>query len=277
MWSLKMEKETRRTKMIKQFIVFTTRAACVLAVLACLGTYRSPHAVAAPAGQLLYRGTSEFGWSHSGVQGWGSSWGRRARNEALGQIQRRIASMVNLGELNTFTKRDNNQAIKSAGKGTYGYGEGKLAWASSKSSVDQQRWVNRNNFLIDVSNVRIKPGTDYSKTRGGSFPSFKRSWHASATMIYNYAIYGNPKKGGSSSKQSKIWIENKTNNTIHYKLNGTRHNVKPDSTRWHKSNKFKVEYDRSFRKGYQLESYTLTPGSRNYFRKVGRGLELYHR
>ena len=88
--------------------------------------------------------------------------------------------------------------------------------------------------------------------------------------------------GGQSQRTYRIWIENSTRNPVHYKLNGGKFSVSPGQTRWHSRSgnpTFNVEYDWSFVSGYQRKGYRLTPGSRNYFAKVGclNGLELYKR
>lgn len=155
-------------------------------------------AEAAPAGRLLYRGSSEFGWSHSGVRSWGGNWGVRAQNEALEQIKTRIASMVNLRQLDEFTHSNLTRKIDASGQYSEAIVSGKISLAESKDATSQSRWVNGNNFLIDVRNVRIKPGTDYSKTHDGGPFGGGRSWEASATMIYDYEVYGPPGIAGAA-------------------------------------------------------------------------------
>jgi len=84
----------------------------------------------------------------------------------------------------------------------------------------------------------------------------------------------------SSSREYKIWIENPTSNRIHYKINGSKFYVDKGRSRWHSrkgNSSFNVEFDSSFSSGYQRRGYRLTAGSRNYFKKVGNGLDLYKR
>jgi hypothetical protein len=75
-----------------------------------------------------------------------------------------------------------------------------------------------------------------------------------------------------------VWIENPYSYTVHYSLNGRSFSVAPRNTRWHRERqnpRFNIEFDSSFEKGYQRRGYRLRPGSRNYFKEVGNGLDLY--
>lgn len=138
--------------------------------------------------KLLHKDTFEYGWGHSGVESWGGNWHARARNEALEQIRRTVAKMVNLKELETFVKKD----IKGSGglEGSSGEDSSsvKISASGEKSTEERERWVNQNNYLINVENVRIKPGTDWTKTK--KTWDGKRSWKASATMLCDLEIYG---------------------------------------------------------------------------------------
>jgi hypothetical protein len=138
---------------------------------------------------LLFSDTSEYGWHHKGVRSWGSNWGTRAVNEALEQIRTRIASMVNLKELEVELKKSGSKGFDLSGGSTKkGDLNGKIALSSSKSSEQRTIWVNENNYLVDVNNVRIKPGTEWTKTEKSL--DGKRRWEASATMLYDVEIYG---------------------------------------------------------------------------------------
>jgi hypothetical protein len=136
--------------------------------------------------KLLYEGTFEYGWSHSGVRSWGGNWGIRAQNEALEKIRRKVSTMVNLQELETFVKKDLNRSISGEGSVKKSF---KISASDSMSSEDKERWVNRNNLLINISDVRIKQGTDWTKTRDER-PLGGRHWDASATMLCDLKIYG---------------------------------------------------------------------------------------
>ncbi|MFC1836695.1 hypothetical protein ACFL2Q_18550 [Thermodesulfobacteriota bacterium] len=138
--------------------------------------------------RLLLDITGEYGWSHKGHESKGGNWGRWACNQSLEQIRGRIASMTNLQELESFTSRDLKNSVDAAGKFSSDSVEIKIAGKHAMSSVDQSRWVNRNNLLIDVGDVRIKPGTDWTKTSQNW--KGERSWEASATMLYRLRIFG---------------------------------------------------------------------------------------
>jgi len=118
--------------------------------------------------------------------------------------------MVNLGQLETFTKKDVSQSIS----GAYSYpNSAKIAASQSKSGTEATNWVNANNLLINVTNVTIKPGTAFSKTtKNPDFPigNGARSWFASATMIYTYEIWGK----APAPSSVKYTITNKTKGTI---------------------------------------------------------------
>ena len=133
----------------------------------------------------------QYGWSHSGVRTWGSRWEVRAKNEALEKIRRDVAKMVNLQQLETFTRSDIQKQIGLQGGET---GSGKLDFSEGKSKEAREKWINENNYFIDVSNIRVKPGTAWTRTRvsGGPFGG-RRSWRASATMLYDLRIYGKKK------------------------------------------------------------------------------------
>ncbi len=126
------------------------------------------------------------------MKSWGSGWETAAVSDALGKIQTNIASMVNLGQLETFTRKDISTSIS----GEYTYPKSvKIAFSQNKSSADATKWVNANNLLINVKNVRIKPGTAYTKTTQEPPPPFgsgARQWKAWATMLYTYEIWAPP-------------------------------------------------------------------------------------
>ena len=137
----------------------------------------------------LYEGTFEYGWSHKGVKGWGANWHRHARNIALEQIRKKIATMVNLKELETLAKKDLKQSL--IGKGSKGKtGDSiSISLSKDKSKEDQVRWLNENNYLIDIKNVQIIAGTDYTKSTDER-PLRGRTFMASATMQVDLRIYG---------------------------------------------------------------------------------------
>ena len=138
--------------------------------------------------KLLYEGTFEYGWNHSGVESWGGNWDRRACNEALEQIRRTVAKMVNLKELETFVKKDLKGSFAGEESQKQDSSSLKISLSGEKSTQEKEHWVNQNNYIIDVKNVRIKPGSDWSKTKKNW--DGKRSWKASATMLCDLQIYG---------------------------------------------------------------------------------------
>jgi hypothetical protein len=137
---------------------------------------------------LLELSGREYGWFHSGIESWGSNWHVKAKNVALEEIRTRVASMVNLKELETFTNTDIKHDLEAEGTKDKSSTSIKIGYSEGRSEEDKLRWVNENNFLIDISDVNIKPGSDYTKTRK---PFGKpRTWEASATMTYTLHIYG---------------------------------------------------------------------------------------
>ncbi|PAW37952.1 hypothetical protein CKQ70_30015 [Bacillus toyonensis] len=138
--------------------------------------------------KLLLDQTFTYGWSHSGVQSWGANWGVNAVNQASEQIRDSIARMVNLKQLETFTKKNIKSALDVESIQDKTSSSIKIGWKQAKSSTEQMNWVNQNNFLIDVSDVKIVPGTMWSKTEKDWLG--RRKWNASATMEYRLRIWG---------------------------------------------------------------------------------------
>lgn len=138
--------------------------------------------------KLLLETTGEYGWSHEGHSSWGDDWHRMACNEALEQIRTRIASMVNLKELETFTNQDLKNNLNVEGAFSKDSSSFKIGSAHDKSKEEKQRWLNENNFLIDVSDVSVKPNTDWTKTEKNW--KGERTWKASATLLYRVRIFG---------------------------------------------------------------------------------------
>ncbi|MGG3799961.1 hypothetical protein [Metabacillus fastidiosus] len=138
--------------------------------------------------KLLLDQPFTYGWSHSGVQSWGGNWQQNAVNQAAEQIRNSIGMMVNLKQLESFTKKDLKSALDVAGATSKISSSMKIGWKQDKSSTEQTNWVNQNNLLIDVSDVRIVPGTAWSKTEVNW--KGERKWKASATMQYRLRIWG---------------------------------------------------------------------------------------
>ena len=138
--------------------------------------------------KLLHEGTFEYGWGHSGVSSWGSNWHVRACNEALEKIRRAVAKMVNLKELETFVKKDLKGSAGFEGSSGEDSSSIKISASGDKSTEERERWVNQNNYLIDIKNVRIKPGSDWTQSEKNW--KGERTWKASATMFCDLQIYG---------------------------------------------------------------------------------------
>lgn len=140
--------------------------------------------------ELLLDVTSTYGWSHKGHSSWGGNWGVRAVNEATEEIRNTVARMVNLKQLETFTQKDLKSSLDVAGAKGKDSASIKIGWAQSKSSTEQMNWINQNNFLIDVRDVSIIPGTSWTKTKKDPWTG-KGKWEASARMQYRLLIWGN--------------------------------------------------------------------------------------
>jgi hypothetical protein len=110
---------------------------------------------------------------------------------------------------------------------------GKIGFADRMDTATQSRWINGNNFLIKVGNVRVKPGSAYTKTRDEGPFGGGRSWEASATMVYDYEIWG-PDTGGNGEHVLKIeyTIRNDSGRTIHFSMqpSGRRYSLEPGRT-----------------------------------------------
>ena len=92
-----------------------------------------------------------------------------------------------------------------------------------------------------------------------------------------------PPHGWSSSslfpngRTHNVCIENTTNATIYYELNEESFQLKPRHKRCHRNltrERIKVEFDWSFKRGYQSRIYLLKSGSENQFKTIANGLAL---
>jgi len=62
--------------------------------------------------------------------------------------------------------------------------------SGNESREEMERIVmNKNCWLIQIKNVRVKPGTWFSKHDPGHFPEFKRESKCGAVMLYDYDIW----------------------------------------------------------------------------------------
>eukprot|EP01006_Ploeotia_vitrea_P041974 TRINITY_DN66591_c4_g15_i1.p1 TRINITY_DN66591_c4_g15~~TRINITY_DN66591_c4_g15_i1.p1 ORF type:complete len:147 (-),score=2.90 TRINITY_DN66591_c4_g15_i1:402-815(-) len=126
----------------------------------------------------------EYGWNHKGVQSKGSDWHGWAISSAYDQISSKIEAAVNTGEFTTILKT-------SGAKIT----QGSFKFDKSGDTEQYKHWVsNGNNFLVVVRNLRIKPGTDGTKTKAPAFGA--RSWEAWCVMLADVEIWGFPAPAG---------------------------------------------------------------------------------
>ena len=128
----------------------------------------------------------EHGWSYSGHSSRGGNWHAWAVADVHPQIVASVHHMINTEEL----KREAHTSRKDAGDLSATDSSFKIAGQSEGSASHSEFLKNRNNFLIVVTNVRIKPGSDSTKTK----KDFKgaNSWSASAVFCYDVQIWGKP-------------------------------------------------------------------------------------
>lgn len=162
------------------------KTATMLAVL----TMTLVSASQAQAQRLIYRGTSEMGWSRKTIAPMST---QEAVNLADAQIRSRINKMVNISQYQSFLGTNAMRKIDVGGSFSAAITTGSVSFSETSSRKHAEQWVaNGNNWLILIENVRIKRGTWTSKTSiGGSFSNYgKRSSNATATMQFDYRVYG---------------------------------------------------------------------------------------
>ncbi len=113
----------------------------------------------------------------------------------------------------------------------------------------------------------------------GRFPDYARKAVETAGVSGHTMIV--PDRASSSGLATyKIWIENPTKNRVSFKLNGSKHQLEPNQTKWFSrvgNSDFNIEFDWSFQEGYQKRGFRLTAGRRHFFKIEGNGLNFYHR
>ncbi|MGB3218653.1 MAG: hypothetical protein WBD79_14740, partial [Anaerolineae bacterium] len=118
--------------------------------------------------ELLCQKSGEQSWYHKGHARW-DNWEVAACNEALDQIRGRVNQSMNLRQLETFT---NSNLRDSLGVGLDVSDDSvsfKLATSEDRNNQAYVSWVNANNFLVEVANVRIKPGSAWSRLQQNQF------------------------------------------------------------------------------------------------------------
>jgi hypothetical protein len=143
---------------------------------------------------LLEENGLEYGWDYDGNKSWGGKWQRRAVSQANNEIRNAIADMANLEQFERFTEVDIQRKLETQGKGNYSQAKAEgghelgVKYDDGKKKTNKEWRKYRNNFIVVVDNVRIKPGTAWSKTEKNW--KQERSWEASATVLYDVRIYG---------------------------------------------------------------------------------------
>jgi len=150
-----------------------------------------------PSARLLYQGTGEFPWHHSGVRSWGSDWHKAAVVDAHKQIVEEINKQVNLVAFAQWISQKSGRSIDFSKWVDLNKGSGSRIIATESKDVQSfQSWINANHYLIIVRNVRIKPGTDKTETRN---EWGVRSWKAWAIMLFDYEVWGPSQQSDSPS------------------------------------------------------------------------------
>lgn len=137
---------------------------------------------------LLYEGTYTQPWRHRGHASWGANWHRVAMAEALREARTRVNQMVNLAQLEAYSHKALFESIDADYVQEEEGGYVAITSSHGKDEEEMIRWVNRNHLLVDVSNIRIQPRSDWSRTQRDLWG--RRTWEASAIMVLTLRIYG---------------------------------------------------------------------------------------
>lgn len=193
--------------MIRTFVV-------VLGVCAATGLVSSSSDRLAHAqGKMIYRGTSEYGFSRSSHA---PTLQREAVVMAQEQIRNRINQMTNIAQFSSFAKQNVTKDLDVSGSYAKVVASGRVKYGTSSTSESASSWIaNGNNWLIVVKNVRIKSGTWYSKTEKNW--KGERSSKAGAVMLYDYAVYG-PQGTGSTTSKVRYTIRNDSGRTVRFSM-----------------------------------------------------------
>lgn len=193
--------------MIRTFVV--ALGVCAATGLVPNSWDQSAHA----QGKLIYRGTSEYGFSRSSHA---PTLQREAVVMAQEQIRNRINQMTNIAQFSSFAKQNVTKNLDVSGSYAKVIASGQVKYGTSSTSESATSWIaNGNNWLIVVTDVRIKPGTWYSKTEKNW--KGERSSKAGAVMLYDYAVYG-PRGTGSTTSKVRYTIRNDSGRTVRFSM-----------------------------------------------------------
>lgn len=139
------------------------------------------------AGRLIYSSTAaEYGYSWTGHAPQSSG---EAIVRAHNEIGNRIDTVANISQLSSMTKRNITQNIDTSASYSKIVASGRVKYDKSESGEAFQQWTrNQNYWMVLVKNVRIKPGTWYSRTEKNW--KGERTSKAGAIMLYDFAVYG---------------------------------------------------------------------------------------
>jgi hypothetical protein len=154
--------------------------------------------------------------------------------------------MVNIASFSEFVSTNVTRDLDVSGSYSKILITGRIKASDNKSTVGNVSWVaNGNNWLVLISNVRIKNNTWYSRTEVNW--KNERTSRASATMLFDFEVYGprignnGQSGGGGQSRRSAVlptggkftktgnakWIEKDVQGNIVFRFR----QVKEDSQR----------------------------------------------
>lgn len=188
----------------------------VVALGLCAATGLFPNSfdqLAHAQGKLIYRGTSEYGFSRSSHA---PTAPQHAINLSIEQIRSRIDQMVNIAQFSTFTKQNVTKDLDVSGSYAKVIASGRVKYATSSTSESAVNWIaNGNTWVVVVENPRIKPGTWYSRTDKNW--KGERSSIASATILFDYEVHG-PQGTGSTTSKVRYTIRNDSGRTVRFSM-----------------------------------------------------------
>lgn len=177
----------------------------------------------ATAGRVIYRGAAEYGFKRNSHA---PTLQREAVVLAQEEIRGSIDQMSNIAAFSNFVRTDVTQNIDASGSYSKIIVSGRLRYDTSKESESSQSWIrNGNNWLVLVSNVRIKPGTWFSHSEKNW--KGERSSKAGAVMEFDYEVYG-PDLDTESQASFQYTIRNDTATDVTFQLpSGREYTLRP--------------------------------------------------